>query len=545
MDELDVNKIMEQAEKEKRRSRSEKENTRVTNDNVPVQDEEMDDLQRYRNELTVPNRGVKRRTTLTSSDTPKSALDKCLRSRSPTHQKEMEIAAARLKPNIINDDDVFKRPLPFNSWDSKSNHKSPSRTFVHNESQQAENSSREYLSAMQSLSLRGQDEKLSLPNYTLQRPVRATTTSPTSSVRSMNARWSPECGLKRSVSQLSNESEFSDDFLPIKINNIDNRKISFPSVKIDKSITKSISIQNGSSKKLPLRVKVIGAGFSVTPQEEFRMIPMEARTFNVKFTPSVIGPARGCLIFELTTNKQCSQTIPLYGYGGHSSISIENVQKGPYGPAFITMGTVKDLTGPIEQEIKLFNKGTLPSFVTLAFERTKLSDFALSNSITMEPTKLRIEPGKSADVKIRFKATRMEIKKIISINKDVATIGEICVISGDEPTRIRVLKNQHFVEPKFLEYLPKSLPNEVEIQTKVQNFKEDLSREKLTEFIQQFKTQEIALTINRNLEDTIVQAEISLADDTRMSYKTFNNQTNIPSAMDTLYSMDDEDDSLE
>jgi len=128
------------------------------------------------------------------------------------------------------------------------------------------------------------------PNCGLKRTERSVAVSPTSSsIRSINSQnWSPEHKLRRSASQLSNESEFSDDFLPIKIKNIvENKKISFPSVKIDKNVTKSITIQNGSDKKLSLRVKVIGAGFSVTPQEEFRMVPKEARTFHVKFAPSI------------------------------------------------------------------------------------------------------------------------------------------------------------------------------------------------------------------------------------------------------------------
>ncbi|XP_070492690.1 uncharacterized protein [Chironomus tepperi] len=267
------------------------------------------------------------------------------------------------------------------------------------------------------------------------------------------------------------------------------------------------------------------------------MVPMEARTFKVKFMPSIVGPAQGSLIFELITNKQCSKAIPLYAYGGHSSISIEGVQKGPFGPQFLTMGTVKDLHSMIESRIRLVNKGTLPGFASLAFERTKLSDFVLSDSISVEPKQLRIEPGRSADVKIRFKPSKSEVRKIISFNKDVTTIGEICVISGDEPTRLRILKNQHFVEPKFLSHLPKLLPNETEIQMRLQKFNEDLSRDKLTSIMEEtIRTHGIALTVNRDLEDSIMlSTEMSMADDTRMSFKTFLDQTNMPNAMDTLY----------
>ena len=367
MQELNVDRIMELAEKERNKTRMENEKSML--DDVPVQDENVkdDELQRCRNELQTQNRGVKRRPSLLSSETPRSALDKCLRSKSPSNQRELETAAARLKPNIINDNGLFKKPLPSDSTILRSCLKSPSSTLIDNSENDL--TSREYVSAMQGLTLRSPKEKLSLPNYGLKRTEKSVLTSSTSSsIRSVNSQWSPEGRMRRSASQISNESEFNDDFLPIKIKNIDNRKISFPSVKIDKNVIKSITIQNGSNKKLPLRVKVIGAGFLVSPQEEFRMVPMEARTFNIKFAPSIVGPTHGSLIFELITNKAYSISNPLYAYGGNSSISIEGIQKGPFGPSFITMGTIKDLHGMIEHRIRLVNKGTLPSFVCLAVE---------------------------------------------------------------------------------------------------------------------------------------------------------------------------------
>lgn len=385
--------------------------------------------------------------------------------------------------------------------------------------------SREYLTAKDHFSMRSPDEKLSLPNYALQRPSNSVHTSPSSSVRSMN-RWSPtganEGRLRRSASQMSNGSEFGDDFLPIKIKNIENRKLSFESVKIDKSVVKNLSIQNGCDKKLPLRIRVIGSGFSVSPKEDFRMVPLEARTFQVKFSPSIVGPSRGALIFELATNKNCSKTIPLYAYGGHANIAIENVQKGPFGPQFLTMGCVKDLNFSLEQKLRLRNNGTLPAFASLVFERTKLSDFAILDSLTVEPTQVKIDPGRYAEFKVRFKATKSEIKKIFAINKEVTTIGEICVICGDEPTRIRILQGKGVIEKRFLDYLPKSLPGENEIIAKLLKFKEELTCEKVSAIMSSIKTHEIALTINRDMNDTqCLSAEISLADDTHMSFETF------------------------
>ncbi|XP_070492689.1 uncharacterized protein [Chironomus tepperi] len=248
MQELDVDRIMELAEEEKNKMRMEQEMDML--DDIPVQDENIsnDELQRGRHELNTENRGTKRRQSLLSNETPRSALDKCLRSRSPSNYRELEKAAENLKPKMVNDDDIFKKPLPSDTTHLRSCLKSPTSTMSENSDSQQ--SSREYFTAMQGLSIRSPNEKLSLPSYGLKRPDR-TLTSPTSSssIRSINSQnWSPEHRLRRSASQLSNDSEFNDDFLPIKINNMDNRKISFPSVKIDKYVTKSITIQNGSNK---------------------------------------------------------------------------------------------------------------------------------------------------------------------------------------------------------------------------------------------------------------------------------------------------------
>lgn len=49
-------------------------------------------------------------------------------------------------------------------------------------------------------------------------------------------------------------------------------KLSWPSVKIYQTVTKTIRIQNASNQKLPLRVKTQGAGFSVSPSENLQMV---------------------------------------------------------------------------------------------------------------------------------------------------------------------------------------------------------------------------------------------------------------------------------
>lgn len=527
MQELNVERIMEKVEAERSRMAAESEKERARRDVVPVKDDTIigSDNEESKHELMVPLRGVKRRTSSVSNDTPRSALDKCLRSKSPSNMREMQAAAAMLKPNILNDESIFKMPRPFDSTlkssssVNKTYHRSHNAISDSGSGLQSTKSSREYYTAKENLTLRSPEEKLSLPNYALQRPP-PNSVSPSSSVRSIG-HWSPE-RPRRSASQMSNGSDFGDDFLPIKIKNIDNRRLSFETVKIDRSAMRPISIQNGCDKKLALRVRIVGAGFSVMPREEFRMVPMEARTFQVTFSPSIVGPSRGYLIFELANNKNCSKTIHLFAYGGHANVLIEGVQKGPFGPNFITMGCVKELSFSMEHKLKLRNNGTLPAFASIVFERTKLSDFTMLDSLVVEPTQARIDPGRSVEVKVRFKATKSESRKILSMSKDVTIIGEICIICGDEPTRLRILQGKDNVEPRFLEYLPKTLPGQTDLLAKLLKFKEELTRDKLTSIMSQIRTHEIALTINRNMDETQVHfTDLSLADDSHMSFETF------------------------
>lgn len=512
---LNFDKIVDLTEKEKERTRAEKENTQ----DIPVRDR----TQNLPNDsLQVPGRGLKRRSSSVSNDTPKSTLDKCMRSKSPSRHIELKAAAATLlRPKI---DDVFKVPhgggsranvSSFNKSPTNSSRQARVDTFTSNQSP----SSREYLTA---LSMNSIGEKLSLPNYGLLRPE-SLFTSPTSSGRS-NSRMSPnfsqEGQLKRTVSQLSAGSEFHEDVLPLKIKKT-HRKLSWESVKLHQSVTRTVTIQNGSAKKLPLRVKIQGTGFTVSPREDFRMIPQEARSFEVKFSPTTVGPARGELVFELATNNKCSMSIQLFAYGGHTSLRMDGVQKGPIGPAFITMGQMKSLNGVMEQQLRLTNHGTLPGFALLAFEKTKWSDFSLSDSLLTSPSEVRLHPGESANIKIRFKATKEEIRKILNLNKEITIVGEICILCGDEPTRLRLLKNKDVVPQQFLKYLPTKLYNDGEFKRELVMFNENLDRAKLSAIMEQIKTHEIALTINRNLDDTqMIAAELSMTDD-NMSFMTF------------------------
>lgn len=513
---MDFSKVVETTLRDTEQLRAEKENECIPVHDVEISSRHLtpdDRLHRSRNAII--GRGLKRRTSSVSNETPKSTFDKCMRSKSPTMQKELQaVAATLLKPNLPSGA-VFKIPKPttvskgdFNTFTSSSvaSNLSPS--------------SREYVTAM---SINSPGEKMSLPSYGLIRPENVFS-SPTSSLRSgknNSHNYSNDGNLKRTVSQSSNGSEFPEDFLPIKIKKW-HSKLSFGSVKLYKAVTKTISIQNTSNSKLSVRVKVQGAGFIVTPDEEFRMIPNEARTFEIRFMPTSNGPVQGKLIFERLANNKCFIAVPLFAYGGHASIKVEGVSKGPIGPPFVTMGHVGALQQKMEQRLTLINQGTLPGFAALVFEKTKWNDFSLSNSFSLSRSKVRLNPGESVEIKISFKATKEEIRKIITLNKEITIVGEIYLVTGDEPTRLRLLKYQEVVHQDLLDVIPKSLPNEETIKRELAGFFECLDETKIGMLTSQLKNSQVALTVARNMDDTqTIASELSMADDTNMSFETF------------------------
>jgi hypothetical protein len=112
--ELNFENIMKKAELE-RSLIAEKEMSRTRLDN-PVKDDTVE--RSYAEDENIQQescRGLKRRTSSISSDTPRSALGKCLRSKSPSNVKDMQSAAALLKPRILPDESVFKMPYPSDS----------------------------------------------------------------------------------------------------------------------------------------------------------------------------------------------------------------------------------------------------------------------------------------------------------------------------------------------------------------------------------------------------------------------------------------------
>lgn len=510
------------------------------------------------NALNSIARGQKRRSNSICGDpiiekdlTPKSALDKNTRSRSPNSVKQLEaIAASRLIPNHANRNQLNHTEVPSskNGYGNdfscstvisphRSGRKQKQHVYVNDPDSSIENHNykstftREYLTAMESLTINQQSPissgKMSLPNYTLKRNELAFT-SPTSKGKSNKAQWSPPTNdaaqLKRTVSQCSNGSEFNGNYLPLKITH---QCMSWESIKLRKGVNKSLNIQNTAVKKLNLMVYVEGPGFQLTTQElrsgRISLTRQEVRKIEIEFMPTVVGPAKGSLVFE--TSCGFSRSIPLFAYGGHASLKIQGIMQGPFGPAFLTMGSIQELTGKLEQYLEVKNSGTLPGFATLTLEKTSLNELFDAKSFSIDPMQLLVEPGKIRRFRITYTPRRPDIRMICNANKDVVTIGQVCMIAGDEVTRLRILKNIDVAEPRFVKFLPKTFPNEQRILNSLLNFNEKLSRSGIQGLTKEIRTSEFALTVNRSMDETHGNLmEFSLTDDTQMPFETFMDQ---------------------
>lgn len=390
-------------------------------------------------------RGLKRRNSQEDKETPKTAISPLKRNRSPTGKIDRrEIMAAKLRPPI---------PAPRNMTPEKSRDGC---------------SDLEYFTAHSSSLPMPESRSLSLPSCCFQPSL----SSPTNSLKTGEA-----ASLKRTVSSCSSgssRSEFEDDSNTLKVTNT---RLSWETVKLRKTSTKSLNVKNCSIRKQNLKISVEGAGFKLYSTELMggvTLSPSEVRSVSVEFCPTVIGPAIGSLLLE--TNLGIKIKVELYAYGGHASLNVEGIQKGPYGPHFLTMGNLGDLARKrmAEQIITITNSGNLSGFAVLGVDKSHHSDFLLADSISVEPKMLRIKPGETVEVKVKFKPSREEIKGLIQKGSEVLTIGEVFVMSGDEATRLRTMKYSSEVNPKLLKMLPETLPDENNVKKGLANFNEDL-----------------------------------------------------------------------
>uniref|UniRef100_A0A1B0CU28 Abnormal spindle-like microcephaly-associated protein ASH domain-containing protein n=2 Tax=Lutzomyia longipalpis TaxID=7200 RepID=A0A1B0CU28_LUTLO len=348
--------------------------------------------------------------------------------------------------------------------------------------------------------------KMSLPNYGL---IKGDSKSPGST------------GLTRTTSQLSTASEFNhrEGYLPLKATH---GELSWGSVRLRTSITKNIQIKNTSAKRLTLRAVIDGPGFQFgsaeLPHMTITLQPQECRGMWIVFCPTIKGPAVGKLIFKPPLADSTSRVIPLYGYGGHATVTIEGLQQGPVGSKFLPIGDIKNPMRTFEKIIRVHNKGSLTAFASVNVENTRTDQRYFTTSVSVNPSRLIVPPSCSTNIKIQFSPQREELKKLLKMQRgtDVIVIANLVVITGDEPTRHRMKKlmktmpNHALMSSTVLSGLWNSFPKEQDLEN-LEELRENSMA--ITDLAQGFRSIEIALTINNERADeTVLEASGWMAD---------------------------------
>lgn len=263
--------------------------------------------------------------------------------------------------------------------------------------------------------------------------------------------------LPRATSSMS-EFNFVTGYLPLKSTH---NELSWHSVKLRKTATKTFQIKNTSAKRLIIRVILDGPGFNFETTEAngrgtVTLQPNEVRTLSLIFNPTVLGPAIGNLIFQPPiefcaagggcatmsniNSKVTKRVVRLYGYGGHVAMSYERLQQGPVGNKFLPLGNLCNLSKVFEETFIIRNKGNLTGFAAVMLENKTVGKSMFDRAISICPDKVLIPPNSAVKIKVSFQPSNADMKEMLKIhrNQEVIAVGNILVVTGDEPTRCRI-----------------------------------------------------------------------------------------------------------
>ncbi|EDW77144.2 uncharacterized protein Dwil_GK22083 [Drosophila willistoni] len=314
----------------------------------------------------------------------------------------------------------------------------------------------------------------------------------------------------------SSSSEFSHrdgQRLPLKVTHT---SLCWGSTKLRTDVRKSLQIKNIAQKRLVIRLGMQGPGYQLVGNEcsTITLQAMECRMITLNFCPTVCGAAVGALLLIGT---HAELAIPLFGYGGNASISIQGLLKGPVGSSFLTIGDVSEFSSgafPLRATCRFLNKGPLTAFVSISVESTLLMKLRLSDAFVVRPSEMILPPHTEGIVEIEYHPNREDIKNILkkSSGQQVLTLANMRIFCGDEPNRQRMRnliqkmdrRQRDSLTSTMLDSLWSHFPKEQNI--------ENLSQlNEPTEFILDLVTVvriiDVALTLNRDFDES---AESSL-----------------------------------
>ncbi|XP_060660092.1 uncharacterized protein LOC132793938 [Drosophila nasuta] len=351
----------------------------------------------------------------------------------------------------------------------------------------------------------------------------ASSTSGFSSVRKVT-NGTQMSALPRSMSRSSNSSEFSHrdgKILPLKVTHT---SLCWGSTKLRTDVRKSMQIKNTSDKRLVIRLSIQGPGFQLVGSDSntITLQSMECRSICISFCPTVSGAAIGALSFYAPNGanncQQPSMEIPLYGYGGNASITVQGLLKGPVGASFLTVGNVRDLAfGPLTACFKFYNKGPLTAFAGITVDSTVLLKPRLNAAFEVRPSKIILPPRSEAVVQIVFHPNREDVKNILKKTSQVLTLANMRIFCGDEPNRQRMRslvqrmtgEQREQMTSSMLDNIWSTFPDEQPIRSiSLLNEPPEL----ILDLVTVVRIIDVALTLNRDFDESAEYSHLCLPD---------------------------------
>lgn len=299
------------------------------------------------------------------------------------------------------------------------------------------------------------------------------------------------------------------------------------SIKLRKSTTKRFTLKNMSSRKLSLKMEIIGPGFQIAGTQstctQLALQSQECRTISVTFCPTMIGPAIGRVTFYNADETPAGGSVSLFGYGGNTVMQVLGITRGPIGLPFLSLGEHRDVASAAatRQTFTLYNRGPLNGMVVV-----RVKPPAAAKDIRVTPAKCVLGADSQQQIEVLFTPRKAEMRKLFrKPGVPVLTVATLEIIYGDDANRLRIAR----LLPQLhagaggeayasLDFLASGFADEQSLG--VEHF--DESAENVNELFSNFKLEEVALTVERLMlnETTDTEPDLQSSLEETMMFRT-------------------------
>ncbi|RZB39286.1 hypothetical protein BDFB_002054 [Asbolus verrucosus] len=288
-------------------------------------------------------------------------------------------------------------------------------------------------------------------------------------------------------------------------------------IKPGKNASQDFVIKNKSSSRVGVKCSVSNPSFRLIKEcsdmnfsSTMKVIlhPYESRTLTVTFAPTTLGAAVDHLDFipiDPSQKQTVKQFVKLFGYGGHGSVTINDIIKDTSGKFLLTLGNI-DHKETMKRTFTIRNNGTLPSFAYIGFISNGLYLFS---NVKISPQALVLLPEIEREVVVTYDPKKEDINFIQSkLNCCVVDMGKLTVLHGTEADRGRLRKlckkaKEMGVEINpAIENLVGKFPGEV-MPNDLKQMKEPIAS--MDEILRLVNTQEVIVTLEQDLDRSLTE----------------------------------------